>query len=364
MLKPRRKAKVVTIGNVRIGGNNPIAIQSMVKTKTSDIISALKQIKALQACGCDIVRLAVKDSADARAIKEIKKSTSVALVADIHFDYRLALQAIDAGVDKIRLNPGNIFRDSQIKEVVVALKQARKPLRIGVNSGSVPSSLGKSMKERLVAACLNYMRKIERWGFDNIVLSLKGSTVEDTIFAYRKIAKACGYPLHLGLTASGLPRLGIIKSSCVFGVLLSEGIGDTIRVSLTAPPEEEVRVAQGILSCLGLGNFSPEIISCPTCGRCEVDLITVVRQLEEKIAKFTIRAAGKLPPLRIAVMGCIVNGPGEARDADIGVAFGKKEGLLFARGRPLKKISRQECVGAILEKIEEYFLNPKEKLGG
>ncbi len=347
----RRKSKIVKIGSIYIGGNNPIAIQSMAKAKTADIAKTLKQLRALEAAGCEIVRVAVKDIRDAQAIKRIKANTAIPVVADIHFSWRLALAAIDNGADKIRLNPGNIYKDKEIKEITSALKQAKIPLRIGVNSGSLRdlNSHRLSLSERLVQSALDYVKKIEKLKFYDIVISLKASAALETILAYRKIARLCDYPLHLGVTAAGLPRQGAIKSSIAIGALLSEGIGDTIRVSLTASPEEEVRAARDILESLDLRHFGPEIISCPTCGRCEVDLVKIVRDLESRLSTIDYRLSTRLP--KIAIMGCVVNGPGEAKGADIGIAFGKKQGLLFKKGKPIRKIPYHKCTEVLLREI-------------
>lgn len=349
----RRKSKVVKIGKISIGGLNPIAIQSMIKVKTADIHKTVKQINELESAGCLIVRLAIKDFADARALKEIKRNTSLPLVADIHFDWRLAVAAIKNGADKIRLNPGNIDKDIQIKEVIAALKDTGLPLRIGLNSGSVKEQSGQpsSMPERLVRACLSYVRKIEKLKFDNIVISLKASNVLDTLAAYRKISLVCNYPLHLGVTAAGLPYRGIIKSSIALGALLSEGVGDTIRVSLTGNALEEVRVAKYILESLGLMNSNIQVISCPTCGRCEVDLISVVKDLEQKISSNLDLKLAR--PLKVAVMGCVVNGPGEAKEADMGIAFGKSAGLFFNQGKAIRKIPFHNCVKELLGEMEK-----------
>lgn len=358
----RRKTRVVKIGKVRIGGNFPIAIQSMVKVKTSDAVNAVNQIKQLENAGCEIVRLAVKDSADAQSLKIIKKKTRIPIVADIHFDWQLALQSINSGVNKIRLNPGNIYKQEQVLEVVKAAKKHSIPIRIGLNSGSLPEIIGrdssqtlfykspiKSISVRMVNAALDYIKLLESFNFDNIVVSLKASNIFDTLDAYRRLAKLCDYPLHLGVTASGLPFEGMIKSSIAIGCLLLEGIGDTIRISLTDKPHQEVAVAKTILKSLELRNFGPEIISCPTCGRCEVDLIKIVQELEKKL--FTVNCSLLTPPLKVAVMGCVVNGPGEAKDADVGIAFGKKQGLLFKKGKPVKKIFPRDSLKVLLEEI-------------
>lgn len=349
----RRRAAVVKIGNIRIGGNNPVAIQSMVKAKTSHAAAVIRQLEALKLAGCEIARLAVKDKEDARAIKTIKHSTQLPLVADIHFDWQLALAAIDNGVDKIRLNPGNIYKKEQIKEVVRAAKFNHIPIRIGLNSGSLPNAKhltpNTKVSDRMVKACLEYIKIIEGCGFHDLVISLKASNILDTVEAYRKMAKVCAYPFHLGVTATGLPASGAIKSSIAIGALLLDGIGDTIRVSLTDIPQEEVKVARSILEALSLRKFGPEVISCPTCGRCEVDLVKLVKTLENKLS--TVNARLSTRPMKLAVMGCVVNGPGEAREADIGVAFGKKDGLLFKKGKAVKKIRFNDCINILLREV-------------
>jgi len=363
----RRKTKTIRIGNVLIGGNNPIAIQSMAKTKTSDIEKTIRQIKELEAVGCEIVRLAVKDSCDAKALRMIKPKTNAAIVADIHFHWHLAIEAIDSGADKIRLNPGNIYKKEQIREIVKAAKFNRVPIRVGVNSGSlrrsqIPrgpnESLGgrrvgwsprSQISEMMVKNALDYIKILEKLGFWDIVISLKASDIFDTIEAYRKMAKLCAYPFHLGVTATGSPYSGVIKSGIALGILLLEGIGDTIRVSLTDKPQAEVRIAKSILETLGLRSFSPQIISCPTCGRCEVDLIKVVKDLEERLS--TLDYPISTLPLKVAVMGCMVNGPGEARQADLGVAFGRKQGLFFKKGKAIRKISADRCVEVLRDEI-------------
>lgn len=348
----RRESKVIKIGKVLIGGKNPIAIQSMAKTKTSDVDNTIKQINQLEDAGCQIVRLAIKDPADAAALKKIRAKVKLALVADIHFSYRLALSAIENGADKIRLNPGNINKPKEIEAVIAALKSAKIPLRIGLNSGSV-KDMGphkSTMTDRLVASCMDYVKRVEKLKFNNLVISLKANNVLDTVEAYRKIAKVCSYPLHLGVTATGSAYNGIIKSSIALGALLLEGIGDTIRVSLTDKPVEEVRAAKCILESLGLYSSGIGIISCPTCGRCEVDLISIVKELEEKLSAIKYRPSTK--PIKIAVMGCVVNGPGEAKGVDLGVAFGKKDGVLFSHGKIVRKISPKDCVKILLQELK------------
>jgi (E)-4-hydroxy-3-methylbut-2-enyl-diphosphate synthase len=351
----RRRSRIVKIGNVYVGGNHPVAIQSMVKTKAADIERTVSQIKELEGLGCEIVRVAVRDKSDASALKKIKPRINLPMVADIHFNWRLALEAIDNGADKIRINPGNIYKEKEIKEIVSALKLAGIPLRIGLNSGSVRDLNAQrlSMPEKLVNSALNYIKRIEKLKFYDIAVSLKASNILDTLEAYRKIAKLCDYPLHLGVTASGLPLQGSIKSSIALGVLLLEGIGDTIRVSLTAEPQVEVKVAKLILESLGLRCFGPQIISCPTCGRCEVDLVKIVNDLERKLSTINYRLSTR--PMKLAVMGCVVNGPGEAKEADLGVAFGKKEGLLFKNGKAVKKISYSKCTDVLLEELSKLI---------
>jgi len=354
----RRKTKTIRIGNISIGGNNPVAIQSMAKTKTSDIEKTVRQIKELESAGCEIVRLAVKDSHDAKALRMIKRRVNAPIAADIHFDWRLAIEAIDSGVDKIRLNPGNTYKKCQIREIIKAAKLNRIPIRVGVNSGSLPDTIRKTSKakntaERMVKTAWDYIKIFEKLRFYDIVVSLKSSDIFDTIEAYRRMARLCDYPFHLGVTATGPQYSGVIKSTIALSILLLEGLGDTIRVSLTDKPEAEVKAAKSILQTLGLRSFGPEIISCPTCGRCEVDLIRIVKELENKLS--TQYSALSTPPPKVAVMGCIVNGPGEAKEADLGVAFGRKEGLLFKKGRPVRKISFKNCSEVLWKEIREGY---------
>lgn len=348
----RRKAKVIKIGDVSIGANFPVAIQSMTKCKTADIENIIKQINDLEKSGCQIVRLAIKDSGDAAALKQIKPKVKLPLVADIHFSAALAIAAIENGADKIRLNPGNINKRHEIETVISALKMAKIPLRIGLNSGSVRDTGPRKlpMADKLAASCMSYIRKIEKLKFNNMVISLKANNVLDTVEAYRKIAKLCSYPLHLGVTATGAPYNGIIKSSVALGALLLEGIGDTIRVSLTERPTEEVRAAKAILESVGLGVSGYQIISCPTCGRCEVNLIKIVKDLAGRLPATGYRILTR--PMKLAVMGCVVNGPGEAKEADIGVAFGRGQGLLFKKGKVVKKVSFKGCVDILLKEIK------------
>ncbi len=353
----RRKAKTIRIGNILIGGNNPITIQSMVKIKTTDIENTIRQIKELESVGCEIVRLAVKDIQDAKALRIIKQKVNIPIVSDIHFDWRLAIEAIDSGTDKIRLNPGNIYKKEQIREIARAAKLNRIPIRVGVNSGSLKSCQRKgasrqTIADRMAGSALEYIKILERFGFYDIIVSLKASDIFDTIEAYRKMAKVCDYPFHLGVTATGSSYSGTIKSTIAFGILLSAGIGDTIRVSLTDSPQAEVKAAKCILEAMRLRHFGPEIISCPTCGRCEVDLVKIVKELDNKLSAIRYPLSAK--PLKVAVMGCVVNGPGEAKEADLGVAFGRKEGLLFKKGKAIRKVSLGDCTDILLKEISKF----------
>jgi len=343
----RRKTRQVKIGSVTIGGGAPISIQSMTKTRTADVKATVAQIKRLERCGCEIIRVAVKDPEDAQAIRRIKGSIAIPIVADIHFDHRLALESIKSGADKIRLNPGNVKNPEDIESVVRAAKRARIPIRIGVNSGSVSKNPGDSDAGCLVGATLAYIRLFEKLRFHNIILSLKASGVSTTVDAYRRISKLCNYPLHLGVTASGPHDEGVVRSSMGIGSLLMDGIGDTIRVSLTAEPEAEVATAKSILAAAGVRHFGPEIISCPTCGRCQVDLCNIVNELETRLnavrcTHYAVR------PVTIAVMGCEVNGPGEAREADIGIAAGKGSGALFVEGKIVKRVLEKDFIKEII----------------
>lgn len=349
----RRKTKSIKIGRVAIGAKNHIAVQSMAKVKTANTEAVIRQLKDLEGAGCDIARLAIADSADARAIKQIRQKVKLPLVADIHFDWRLALEAIDNGIDKIRLNPGNIYKEEQIKEVARAARSAHIPIRVGLNSGSLPKNEIRSTKHKDVAevmtkSALDYIKILEKNRFYAVVVSLKASNIRDTMAAYRKMAKLCDYPFHLGVTASGSGYQAAIKSAIALGGLLSEGIGDTIRVSLTDKPQEEVKAGRAILEALDLENAGPQIISCPTCGRCEVDLVNIAREFQDEINAQKLKL-----PLKVAIMGCVVNGPGEARQADLGIAFGKKECLLFKKGKPIRKVSSEECVGALLGELKK-----------
>lgn len=348
----RRRSRVVRIGSVSIGGSHPVLIQSMTKTKTSCAPEVIAQIRELEKAGCEIIRVSVKDPQDAAAIRQIRPRIRIPLVADIHFDYRLALAAIEAGADKIRLNPGNMYKQDELAQVVGAAKAAHIPIRVGLNSGSVRDhgSRKTPMHKRLAQSAIDYIRRIEKLKFRDIVVSLKGSTIFDTTLANREFAGSCDYPLHLGVTATGAPYSGAIKSSIALGMLLFEGIGDTIRVSLTDTSIQEIKTARAVLEAVDRRHFGPQIISCPTCGRCEVDVVGVVKELEKRFADLCPDGRGR--PARVAVMGCVVNGPGEAREADMGVAFGKSEGVLFKSGKAVKKISSKDCVDVILRELK------------
>lgn len=344
----RRKTRVVNVGSVPIGGNKPVSVQSMAKTRIADIDKSIAQIKSLEKQGCEIVRVAVKDAADARAISRIKPQINIPLVADIHFNWRLAVEAIESGADKIRLNPGNIYKKEEVREIARLAKARHIPIRVGVNSGSLRRENNRrlSIDQAMVAGAMGYIRMLEGFKFRNIVVSLKGSDIFSTIAAYRRMSRLCDYPLHLGVTATGSPLSGILKSSAALSVLLLEGIGDTIRVSLTDQPEAEVRVARSLLEALGLRTFGPQLVSCPTCGRCEVDLVRIVRELEDKFSSLSLSR-----PLKVAVMGCVVNGPGEAREADIGIAFGRKSGLLFKKGKAKGQVPFESCARVLLKEV-------------
>jgi len=348
----RKLTRQVKIGKTLVGGAAPIAIQSMTNTNTSDVKATVAQIKQLAAVGCDIIRLAVPDMNAAKALSTIKDSIGdIPLVADIHFDYQLALVAIEQGIDALRLNPGNIKERNQVAAVVDAAQKRRIPIRIGVNAGSLDKTLlakygGHVTAEAMVESALNHVAILEEHDFYDIKISLKANSVPLTIAAYRLMAEAVNYPLHLGITEAGTINSGIIKSAVGIGALLAQGIGDTIRVSLTADPLEEVRIANEILKSLELREFGPTLISCPTCGRCEIDLFAIAGAVEERMR--TIKK-----PLKIAVMGCMVNGPGEAKEADIGIAGGKKQGLLFKKGEIISKVPENELVEALIAEIDK-----------
>ena len=347
----REETKVVQIGNCKIGGGNPVAIQSMTNTKTEDVEATVAQILALEAAGCDIIRCAVPTMEAAEALTEIKKRIHIPLVArDIHFDYRLAIAAIEHGADKIRINPGNIGDVSRVREVVEKAKEYNVPIRVGVNSGSLEKHLvekyGGVTAEGIVESALDKVHMIEEMGYDNLVVSIKSSDVMMCVKAHELIAEQCPYPLHVGITESGTILSGNIKSSVGLGIILYEGIGDTIRVSLTGDPLEEIKSAKLILKTLGLRKGGIEVVSCPTCGRTKIDLIGLANQVEDMVADIPL-------DIKVAVMGCVVNGPGEAKEADIGIAGGIGEGLLIKKGEIVKKVKEEE----LLDTLRNELLN-------
>lgn len=347
----RRQTKSIKIGDIFIGDNHPIAIQSMVKLPTRDVRAVIKEVNSLQQLGCEIIRVAVKDIEDAKAISEIKKHIQIPLVADIHFNYKFALIAIESNVDKIRLNPGNIYKKDELKEITKLLKERNIPIRVGVNSGSLRDRFlkSKNIESALVQQAQEYIKTLEDFGIKNIVISLKSSNIIETINAYRQISELYNYPLHLGVTATGLFSEGIVKSCLGIGSLLLQGIGDTIRVSLLSEPSQEINVARNILSSLGLRKFGPDYICCPTCGRCEVDLEKKAQELMSKLKKINHKDLGDLT---IALMGCMVNGPGEAKHADIGIAFGRRKGILFKKGNIINTIDENNCVDVLIKEIK------------
>ncbi len=345
-----RYTKRIKVGNIYIGGDHGVVIQSMTNTDTSDVESTVKQIKELESLGCELVRVTVNTKEAANAIKEIKKKIGIPLIADIHFDYKLAILAIENGIDKLRINPGNIGSDDKIKKVVEKAKEYNIPIRIGVNGGSLEKDIlkkyGKVTPEALVESGMYHINLLEKYGFDNIIVSLKASNVKIMKKAYEIMSKKIKYPLHLGVTEAGTYFQGSIKSAIGIGGLLADGIGDTIRVSLTEDPTEEIAVAKEILKVLGIGEGGTEIISCPTCGRTEIDLINLAKKVEK-------RFLGCKKNIKIAVMGCVVNGPGEAKEADYGVAGGKGVGVLFKKGNVVKTVKEEEILRELERMIEE-----------
>lgn len=347
----RHNTKVVSIGGHCIGGKYPIAIQSMCNTKTEDVKGTVAQILALEEAGCEIIRVAVPTMEAAEAIKEIKKQIHIPLVADIHFDYRLAIEAMKNGVDKIRINPGNIGGEDRVKAVVDMAKACHVPIRIGVNSGSLEKSIiekyGHVTAEGIVESAMDKVRVIEAFDYDEIVISIKSSDVMMCIKAHERIAAQTQYPLHVGITESGTLISGNIKSSVGLGIILYEGIGNTIRVSLTGDPVEEIKSAKLILKTLGLRKGGIEVVSCPTCGRTQIDLIGLANQVENMVQGYDL-------DLKVAVMGCVVNGPGEAKEADLGIAGGKGEGLLIKKGEIIKKVPEKELLGALKDALDHW----------
>ena len=351
----RNKTKEIKVGNVTIGGNNHVVIQSMCNTKTKDVKATVNQILALEQAGCEIIRVACLDMEDAKAIKEIKKSIHIPIVADIHFDYKIALEAIASGVDKIRINPGNIGSKEKVKAVVEACKAKNIPIRIGVNAGSLEKDLlakygGKPTAKAMIESAQRHIDILEELNFYDICLSLKASDLNLCLEAYEKAAKTFPYPLHIGITEAGTEFSGTIKSSIGLGILLREGIGNTIRVSLCDDPIKEVKVAKEILKDCNLSNTSPKLVSCPTCGRTQIDLIPIAKEVEEYLQNIQ-------GDITVAVMGCAINGPGEASNADIGIAGGINEGLIFKKGQIIKKVPQKDIVSTLKEEINEMLKN-------
>ena len=347
----RNQTKEISIGGVKIGGDNPVAIQSMTNTRTEDVEATVDQILKLEAAGCEIIRCAVPTIEAAEALRRIKSRIHIPLVADIHFDYRLAIAAIENGADKIRINPGNIGSEEKVKAVVDKAKEYDVPIHIGVNSGSLEKHLfekyGGVTAEGIVESALDKVRMIEKMGYDNLVVSIKSSDVMMCVKAHELIARECPYPLHVGITESGTVYSGNVKSSVGLGIILYEGIGNTIRVSLTGDPAEEIRTAKLILRTLGLRKGGIEVVSCPTCGRTKIDLISLANEVEKMVEDIP------LDNIKVAVMGCVVNGPGEAKEADIGIAGGIGEGLLIKKGEIIKKLKEEE----LLETLRQELLN-------
>ena len=346
----RKRTRQISIGGVKIGGDAPISVQSMTKTDTRDVDKTVVQIQRLEDAGCEIVRVAIPDTVACERFGEIRERVALPLVADIHFHHRLAIKAMERGADAIRINPGTIGGQRRLEDIVAKAKDRGIPIRVGINSGSLERDLlrkyGGATPEALVESALRSIRFIEALDFHEIKVSLKSSDVVRTIEAYRLISREVDYPLHLGVTESGTVIPGTIKSSIGIGLLLYEGIGDTIRISLTGDPVEEVRVGYGILRALGLRRRGPDIISCPTCGRCEIDLIPMAEEVERRLRHLR-------EPIRVAVMGCGVNGPGEAREADVGIAGGRGGGLLFREGKVLRKCPQEELIQALIEEIDQ-----------
>ncbi len=348
-MNPRRVCKPIQIGRVTVGGDAPIVVQSMAKTDTRDVMSTIRQIKELEDCGCELVRVAVPDSQAAQAIGAIKKGISLPIIADIHFDYRLALAALKAGADGLRLNPGNISDPERVAAIAQAAKERNAPIRIGVNAGSLPKTANPELNtaQQMVEAALQQIKLLESLDFDLIKVSLKAFDVPTTIDAYRSIAERVPYPLHIGITEAGTPRTGIIRSTVGISTLLYLGIGDTIRVSLTAHPREEVIAGYEILKSLDLRQHGPILVSCPSCGRAEVDIVTLAEAVEKELLNID-------KPIKVAVMGCVVNGPGEARDADIGIACGKGKAVLFKKGKKIGVIEERDFLRALMAEVERF----------
>lgn len=346
----RRKSRVVKAGNVKIGGNSPISVQSMLNAPAEDAGANVRQAQALERAGCEIIRLTVPNTEAVKTLYAVKDAVKIPVVADIHFDYRCALESVAAGADKIRINPGNIGDDEKVRAVAEACRLKGVPIRIGVNAGSLEKELlakyGSATPEAMAQSAMRHVALLEKHDFNDIVISIKSSDVEKTVKAYRTVAKLCDYPLHLGVTEAGTPNMALVKSSMGIGSLLLDGIGDTLRVSMTADPLYEVKAGFDILKAAGIKKDCVSIVSCPTCGRTKINLIALAEEIEKALADVK-------KPLKVAVMGCVVNGPGEAKDADIGVAGGDGCGVIFKNGEVLKKVSEQDIVKELLNEIEK-----------
>ncbi len=348
-MEPRRVSKPIKIGKVTVGGGAPVVVQSMTKTDTSNIMSTVAQIRELANYGCELVRVAVPDTEAAQAIRAIKKASTLPIIADIHFDYRLALASLEAGADGLRLNPGNINEPAKVATVAKVAKERGVPIRIGVNAGSLPevASPNLPLAQQMVKAALEQISLLESLDFDLIKVSLKSFDVPTTIEAYKDIAEKIPYPLHIGITEAGTPRTGIIRSTVGIGTLLYLGIGDTIRVSLSAHPREEVIAGYEILKSLDLRQHGPVLVSCPSCGRAEIDIVRLAQEVEKELLKIT-------KPIKVAVMGCVINGPGEAKDADVGIACGRGKAVLFKKGKKIRTIAEKDFLRVLISEVERF----------
>lgn len=359
LVQERKITRRIAVGSVPVGGGTPISVQSMTNTPTQDVSATLSQIRQLTRAGCEIVRVAVPDMEAAAAIKEIVARMDIPLIADIHFDYRLAIASAKSGASGLRINPGNIGAAHKVRQVVDCARDYGIPIRIGVNAGSLEKEIQKqhgANAQAMVESALRNIRILEDLGFDQIKVSLKASDVARTVEAYRRLSKISDVPLHVGVTEAGGLYAGITKSAIGIGMLLAEGIGDTIRVSLTRDPVEEIRTGYEILRALGIRSRGPEIISCPTCGRCKIDLFSVAQEVENALLESCV-------PIKIAIMGCVVNGPGEAREADIGIAGGEGKGILFKKGKIIRKIDQKDLVTVLLKEVDIFKMNLEELNG-
>lgn len=350
----KKRERTVRIGSIELGGGNPVAVQSMTKTKTRDVVRTVRQIRRLERAGCEIIRCAVVDRRDAAALAQIKAKVHIPVVADIHFDYRLAMQALECGIDKIRINPGNIGSAWKVGEIIKKAREKKCAIRVGVNSGSLPKNktarYNRPSAQAILETVEDALAIFDKHDFHDVVVSAKGADVMDTIAVYRALHERIPYPLHIGITEAGLPFRGAVKSAVGLGILFDQGIGDTIRVSLTGDPVLEVIAAYEILGALKLRTHKPLLISCPTCGRCEVDLIRIARKVEHRLTQYTT-------PMKVAVMGCVVNGPGEARDADYGIACGKGRGIVFMKGKEVQRVTESRLVDTLFEVIDENTID-------